>query len=118
MKCSHILLMLSCLLLMATVLPATANAQAFPSIHSVAPESGHAGDQLTADGENLSQDSIRELYLTDGQKDYKVDIVEQTATSITFKIPSSIVPGRFSLMVLTREAQPRLIEQPVKVDVQ
>jgi hypothetical protein len=118
MKGSHILLALSFLLLMATVLPATANAQAFPRIVSVTPDTGQAGDQLTAEGENLDQGKIGDLYLTDGQKDYKTEIVEQTATSIRFTIPSTIGAGRFNLMVLTKEEQPRLIEQPVKVEVQ
>ena len=42
-------------------------------------------------------------------------MVEQTATAIKFKVPETIKPGRWALMVHTKKGQ--LIEEPVKLTV-
>lgn len=106
-------------LLIATVAPMSADAQSdFPRLSSVTPDTGKIGDVLTVEGENLDRNLVRELYLTDGQTDWKTEIVEQTATSIQFKIPAGAKTGRFNLMVLTGGKEPRLLEQPVKVTVE
>jgi hypothetical protein len=119
MKSSHILLLSLLVLLIAAIVPQSVGAQAsFPRLTSVTPDTGKVGDQLTVEGENLDKASVKDLYLTDGQTDYKMQIVEQSATSIQFKIPASAKPGRFNLMVLTGGAEPRLIEQPVKVNIE
>jgi hypothetical protein len=89
-----------------------------PLMNSVEPSSGRAGDVLLTQGANLGQDAVAGLYLTDGKTDLKVLIIEQTSTSIRFKIPLEAKPGRFALMVLTKEADPKLIEQPVKITVE
>ena len=44
-------------------------------------------------------------------------IVEQTATTIKFKIPSKAKPGRPALMFLTAGKSPQLMEQPYKITV-
>lgn len=85
---------------------------------SVAPDSGRAGDVLVIQGANLGADRVAALYLTDGKTDCKVVITEQTATSIRFRIPPDVKPGRLALMVLTREATPKLIQEPVKITVE
>ncbi|HXP62513.1 MAG TPA: IPT/TIG domain-containing protein [Dongiaceae bacterium] len=84
---------------------------------SVDPMNGKVGDVLVITGENLTKDSVAKLYLTDGTNDTLVDITEQTATTIKFKIPAKAKPGRLALMVLTTGKDPKLIEQPVKVTV-
>jgi hypothetical protein len=89
-----------------------------PMMNSVEPASGRVGDTLAIRGENLGSDNVAALYLTDGKVDIKVAIVEQTARTLRFKIPPEAKPGRLALMVLTREAAPRLIEQPVKITVE
>ena len=89
-----------------------------PSMRSVEPASGKAGDLLTIEGENLGNDKVAALYLTDGKTDIKATIVEQTATSIKFRIPPEAKPGRLALMVLTTDNPPRLIEEPVKITVE
>jgi hypothetical protein len=117
MKGSVILLLL--VLLIATVIPTPAEAQAsFPRLNVVTPDTGSIGDTLTVDGENLERNDVRALYLTDGKTDWKTEILEQSSTSIKFKIPDSAKPGRFSLMILTGGKEPKLIEQPVKVNVE
>jgi len=119
MKSSHTLLVVLLALLTTAVLQTTAMAQvSYPHMITVEPDSGKAGDVLVVSGENLAKSAVKDLYLTDGQKDWKTEIVEQTDSSITFKIPADAVPGRFNLMVLTTGAEPRLIEQPVKVNVE
>jgi hypothetical protein len=111
--------LLSIPLLVALAMPASPQSPSgMPLMSSVEPASGRVGDVLTIHGVNLDQDNVSALYLTDGKTDIKVPIVEQTAASIRFKIPPEAKPGRFSLMVLTKGKDPKLIEQPVKVLVE
>jgi hypothetical protein len=93
-------------------------AQTMPKMVTVEPGEGKAGDELTITGENLDKKSVAEIYLTDGKNDLKLPVVTQTATNIKFKIPKEAKSGRFSLMLMTAGADPKLIEQPVKVTVQ
>lgn len=85
---------------------------------SVEPASGKVGDVLVAQGTNLDRDTVAALYLTDGTTDIKVAIIEQSATSIQFRIPPEAKPGRFALMVLTKGKDPKLIEEPVRITVE
>jgi hypothetical protein len=91
---------------------------AFPRMTAVEPDTGKAGDVLSVAGENLGKETVAQVFFTDGKTDTKVEITEQAATSIKIKVPASMKTGRFSLMVLTAEKQPKLIEQPVKVNVE
>ena len=93
-------------------------AQGMPRMATVEPGEGKAGDEITVNGENLDKKSVAEIYLTDGKADFKLSVVAQTATAIKFKIPKEAKPGRLSMMLLTAGADPKLIEQPVKVTVQ
>ncbi len=113
------LILAALILLIATVAPTPAAAQAaFPKLNEVTPDTGKVGDVLTVAGENLEASTVKALFLTDGKTDYKTEITEQTATTIKFKIPADVKPGRFSLMILTAGNDPKLIEQPVKVTVE
>ncbi len=85
---------------------------------SVEPTSGKAGDVLVVRGANLGADRVAAVYLTDGKLDFKVAVIEQTPTAIRFRIPPDAKPGRLALMVLTREASPKLVEEPVKITVE
>jgi hypothetical protein len=89
-----------------------------PVMATVEPGSGASGDVLTVAGANLGADVVAALYLTDGKTDVKTIIVQQTATSITFRIPPEARAGRVALMVLTTGKDSRLIEEPVKVTVE
>ena len=92
--------------------------QAMPRMTTVEPGNGKAGDVLTVAGENLEKSQVAEVYLTDGKNDWKVQVTEQAATALKFKIPSNAKPGRFSIMLLTSGKDPKLIEQPVRVTVE
>lgn len=106
------------MLFVALLLPANLSPQAaMPLIVSVEPVSCKAGDVLSAQGANLGPDLVAELYLTDGKIDLKLRILQQSSKSISFKIPVEVKPGRYAVMVLTRESEPKLIEQPVKLTV-
>ena len=88
---------------------------AIPQMRKVDPASGRSGDVVAVTGDNLDRDTVAALYLTDGKEDVKVEITEQTATVIKFKIPANAKTGRLVLMILTKGKDPKLIEGPVKV---
>lgn len=86
-----------------------------PQMQTVDPASAKIGDVVTVTGENLDQNVVAALFLTNGKDDFKVEITEQSATAIKFKIPAAVKTGRLALMVLTKGKEPKLIEEPVKV---
>lgn len=86
-------------------------------INTVDPLTAKAGDSITATGENLDKAYVKDLYLTDGKNDIKVDLIEQTATTLKFKVPTA-AKGRFALMITTAGKNPQMIEQPVKLTVE
>lgn len=92
--------------------------QTMPRMTGVEPDTGKSGDVLTVSGEHLDKGEVTEVYLTDGKKDTKVHITEQSGAAIKFKIPDKMTTGRFALMVLTGGKEQKLIEQPVKVTVE
>jgi len=93
---------------------------ATPRMTSVDPDSGKRGDIITVTGENIGRSHVAKLYLTDGgdgKNDVEVQIVEQTDTTVKFKIPAKAISGRLALMILTTTKPAQLIEQPVKVSI-
>lgn len=105
-------------LVVAACLAAFAQQQATPRMTTVEPGNGKIGDVITVSGENLEKTQVAKVYLTDGQEDMQVEITEQAATAIKFKIPEKCKSGRFALMLLTTGNEPKLIEQPVKLTVE
>ncbi len=93
-------------------------ADGVPKMTTVSPDSGKSGDILKVDGEFLDKQHVAAVYITDGTTDWKVEVLKQSATQIEFKIPPSVKPGRFSLMVLTAGPEPKLIEEPVRVTIE
>src|SRR4051812_12550949 len=74
--------------------------QAMPRMMSTEPPNGKVGDVIAVTGENLTKDVVSKLYLTNGKDDLEVQITEQTATTIKFKIPAKAT-GKMALMILT-----------------
>ncbi|HXB75430.1 MAG TPA: IPT/TIG domain-containing protein [Candidatus Acidoferrales bacterium] len=107
------------LLIAASVIAASSPAygQAMPRMSTVEPASGKKGDVVAVTGENLDKDNVAKVYLTDGKNDTPVEVTEQTATTIKFKIPTAKA-GRLALMILTTGKEPKYIEQPVKVTIE
>ena|SRR5260370_19686972 len=87
-------------------------------IHDVDPVTAKAGDTVTANGEGIDKLNVDALYLTNGTDDIKVVMSEQSDKLIKFKVPEKVKPGRWALMIRTKGAQPKLLEQPVKVTVE
>jgi len=106
---------LAMLLLLAACLASFAQ-PALPRMTSAEPSNGKVGDLIVVAGENLEKANVAKVYLTDGKNDLVVEVIEQTATSIKFKIPAKAT-GRLAVMVLTTGKEPQLIEQPVKVSI-
>ena len=98
-------------LISVTFLAVSAFAQT-PRLKSVEPTSGKAGDELVTQGQSLDENTVADLFLTDGTNDHKVKMVEQQADSIRFAVPK-IKPGRYSLMLLTKGVSPAYLQQPV-----
>lgn len=105
-------------LLLVCAVPARGQNGGFPMMSSVEPASVRGGDTATARGVRLGAEVVAALFLTDGALDVKVEIVEQTATTLKFRVPRSLKPGRFALMVLTAGRDGRYIEEPVKITVE
>lgn len=101
------------LLALAMVLSAF---QALPRCSAVEPDTGKVGDVIAVKGENLNKSNIADLYLTDGSKDTKATISEQSDTQIKFKVPQ-VKPGRYHVAMLTANGA-SMIEQPVVLTVE
>ena len=85
-------------------------------ITTVDPLVAKAGETVSAKGEGIDKAAVDTLYLTDGTHDFKCEMIEQTATSITFKVPALLKAGRWTLMIHTTTNQLR--EQPAKLTVE
>jgi hypothetical protein len=93
--------------------------EGMPRMTSVEPMSGKAGDIIAVSGENLQKEQVARVFLTDGKNDTPVEVTEQTATTVKFKIPDKVATGgRLALMILTGGKDAKYIEQPVKVMIE
>ncbi len=99
------------LLLFAASLPAQI-------LSSVRPDSGKVGAVLRVQGTDLSKQKIDSVYLSDQTLDMMVKVLNQTDNYIEFRIPPSVKPGRFQLVVKTAGKEPQLLEMPVYVRVE
>jgi hypothetical protein len=62
---------------------------------------------------------VDKVYFTDGQNDIAVPVTDQADTSLKVAIPAKAKVGvRYRLMILTKGKEPKLIEQPVRVEVE
>jgi hypothetical protein len=104
------------LLVLAACLAAFAQ-QSMPRMTSVEPGAGKAGDVIVVAGENLTKAAVAKVYLTDGKNDIEVQVTEQSATTLKFKIPAR-AKGRLALMIETSGKDAKQIEQPVKLTVE
>ena len=118
MRWSYLAVLLAALLAFPLFLNAQAN---FPRMTTVEPATVKVGDVVSVAGENLDKENVAELFLTDNKSDFKVQITEQAAAALKFRIPDSVKPGRFGLVIRTPGTSanpPKDYVQPVKVSVQ
>lgn len=100
-------------MILAAGLAWTEDKNGAPYMKSVEPATAKAGDVVKVVGDSLDKTRVTEVYLTKGNTDLKVQIVEQTAEFIRIKVPAAVVPGRYQLMFLMAGPDPKLLEQPV-----
>ncbi len=86
-------------------------------IQSVNPMDVHPGDTVVAEGTLLGKKYVLDLYLTNGTDDVKVEVLSQTDTAITFKVPKDL-NGRYRLMIMTNTVEPKFVEQPCRINIQ
>lgn len=113
------LMLLAALLVGILAAPPAMTQEPIPRCTAVEPMSGKIGTEIVVTGENLDKQYVAKLYLTDGQNDIEMAIREQSATTLKSVIPKGAKPGiRYRLMILTRGKEPKLIEQPVRFEVE
>lgn len=103
-----------CVLLLVG-LAAPAHAQIMTS---VSPDSGKVGSVLRVQGLDLGKAKVDRVYLSDQTLDMMVKVLNQTDDSIEFRIPPSVKPGKFQLVLKTSGKEPQLLEQPVYIKVE
>jgi len=87
------------------------------SIVRLEPDSGSPGDVIIAYGVNLDSSRVEDLSLTDGNGHALVTIVQQSETSIRFRIPAMLTKGRYTLVIHPAGRYTTSIEQPVTLTV-
>ena len=82
------------------------------TVQQVIPGEARPGDMVTATGYALDAEHLKELYLTKGDNDFQVEIVEQNDRSVRFKVPAKIPTGvtRLAIVVAGRND---ILEEPV-----
>jgi hypothetical protein len=96
------------------LLPAFAGQGAI-HVTEVMPPEVAVGDIVRAYGENLNVERVVEVFLTNGKADFKVEVLDQTAMMIRFRVPADAPSGKLRVVVLSNEGF--LLEQPVFVRV-
>ena len=76
------------------------------------PTEARPGDVVTVTGYALDATQLKEIYLTNGEVDYRVEILEQTDLVVRLRVPAKIPAGqmRFAIVIASR---PEILEQPV-----
>jgi len=89
-----------------------------PRVDRVEPSAAKPGAVLAAFGVNLDRSQVTELMLSGQDVVALTHIVEQQEDMIRFRIPRSVMAGRYNiLLALSDHWEPELLEQPVFVTV-
>lgn len=91
--------------------------QATPIMRVLHPSTAKAGVSVLVSGENLSEQFVSAVYVSDGTHDWKVQVTEQTGASLKFVVPMECKPGKYRIMVLINKVEAILLEEPVKLIV-
>ena len=89
-------------------------AQAGPKLTAVEPVAGKVGVNCTISGENLGKGSIDGILLSDDEKDYPAEVVEQADTKVVVKIPE-VKAGGYNVSVKVGN---NIYIQPVRFTVE
>jgi hypothetical protein len=85
-------------------------------LQGVMPTKARPGDVVTVTGVAVDDGHVKEIYLTNGEVDYRVEILEQSNLAVRLRVPTKIPAGqmRFAIVVVSR---PELLEQPVLLKI-
>jgi hypothetical protein len=85
-------------------------------MQGVTPSEARPGDVVTVTGAALDASHVKEIYLTDGELDYRMEILEQNNVAARLRVPANIPAGqmRFAMVVASRL---ELLEQPVRLKI-
>jgi hypothetical protein len=61
---------------------------------------------------------VDSVYLSDQTVDMMVRVLNQTDNVIEFRIPPSVKPGKFQLVLKTAGKEPHILEQPFYIRVE
>ncbi len=92
-------------------------AMAVPRLTEVVPDAVAPGGTAVAKGSDLARPVVDKLYLTAGGSDVELEITDQTADAITFKVPDGTAMKRYRLMFLTGGASAAYMEQPIALEI-
>ena len=96
----------------------TVAANEVPQVLTIEPRNAKPGTVVSVTGNFLDKTKVDDAFLTDHRFDLKVKVLEQTPTSIKFRVPPFIKPGRHQLLLQTAGETPKLLEQPVYLSVE
>jgi len=88
-----------------------------PHVDRVEPDVVQTGDVVTASGNDLDSSHVADVLLSDGVLVALTHIVEQERDFIRFRMPRSLAPGRYTVVLAMAEQQSRLLDQQVVITV-
>lgn len=88
--------------------------QGAPHLTGVEPTTAKVGQSVTATGENLAKGTVVAIFLSDANNDYKVQVLEQTAEKIVFKV-GQVKPASYNVSLQVRN---EIFIQPVRLTVE
>jgi hypothetical protein len=88
-----------------------------PHVDRAEPDIVQAGNLVTVFGEHLDWSHVVEVLLTDANVVALTHIVDQGSDFLKFRIPRSLAPGRYTVLLATAEQQSRLLDQQVVITV-
>jgi hypothetical protein len=94
-----------------------AAAQSLPMMRTLDPYSAKAGAEVVVTGDNLGKEAIAEVFIRADGKDTKVELTSQAEKEVKFKVPN-VKPGPYRVVVLTKGAEPTMVEEPVRLVVE
>src|SRR5271165_1188485 len=100
---SRVFVILSVLLIGVFVASASDQpAQPTPMVRTVSPSDIRAGAAIVASGQNLGKAFVNSVFLTKGEETVALEVLKQADDAIHLKVPVSLKPGRYGVMVLTK----------------
>jgi hypothetical protein len=69
---------------------------ASPRITAVEPAAGKVGENCIVSGENLGKETVTGVLLSDEEKDYPAEVVEQTEEKVIIKVPE-VKPAPYNI---------------------